>query len=74
MIKNKLTQNKLAQKQKHKLPKTKQGQRVIVELKTHHKIIIKCEKSRGKTITTSKIEFKTEKSYLLGDDFELKRG
>ena len=74
MIKNKLTQNKLAQKQKHKLPKTKQGQRVIVELKTHHKITIKCEKSRGKTITTSKIEFKTEKPYLLVDDFGLKRG
>ena len=33
MMKNKITQNKLAQKQKHKLPKAKHGQRVIVELK-----------------------------------------
>ena len=32
------------------------------------------KKSRGKTISTSKIKFKTEKPYLLVDDFELKRG
>ena len=57
MMKNKTTQNKLAQKHKHKLPKAKHGQRVIVELKTHHKNTINCERSRGKIITTSKIEF-----------------
>ena len=74
MMNNKTTQNKLAQKQKHKLSKVKHGQRVIVELKTYHKNTINSEKSRGKTITTGKIEFKTEKPYLLVDDFELKRG
>ena len=69
----KTIQNKLAQKRKHKFPQAKHGQREIVELKTQHKNPINSEKSRGKTITTGKKEFKTEKPYLLVDDFELKR-
>ena len=33
-----------------------------------------CEKSRGKTIAARTIEFKTEISYLVVDDFDLKEG
>ena len=48
------------------------------ELQPKHKPISKkninkCEKSRGKTTKTSRIEFKTENPYLLLDDFELKK-
>ena len=67
------SQNKLSQKRKHKFPQAKHGQREIVELKTQHKNTINSEKSRGKTTPTGEKKFKTEKPYLLVDDFELKR-
>ena len=71
MMKTK-TNNLLKLKLNQQLPQAEHEHRATAETQTYLKNINKCEKSKGKTTKSSKIEFKKENQNLLLEDFELK--